>query len=105
MLVRGRAAHNYRKKTPFLLFCCSEVLTQSHHCFPDSFLAILVFGILLSKREIISNPGHSVVMNIKWTIKYLEHSLGNSKGPGNIFTTVPIVSFAFLVIVIIVSGT
>lgn len=44
-------------------------------------------------------------MNIKWKIKYLEHSLDNSKGPGNILTTVPIAIFAFLVIVIIVSGT
>lgn len=46
--------------------------------------------------EIISNPGHSVVLNIKWKIKYLEHSLDNRKGPGNILTTVTIVIFAFL---------
>lgn len=55
--------------------------------------------------EIISNPGHSIVLNFKWKIKYLEHSLDNSKGPGNILTTVTIVIFAFFVIIIIVSGT
>lgn len=104
MLERGRAAHNYRKKTPFLLFCCSKVLTQSLHRFPDSFLVILVFDVLLSKREIILNPGHSVVLSIKWKIKYLEHSLCNSKGPANVLITVTIVIFAFLAIIIIVSG-
>lgn len=55
--------------------------------------------------EIISNPSHSVVLNIKWKIKYLEHSLDNSKGPGNILTTITIVIFVFLVIITIVSGT
>lgn len=96
MLVRGRAAHNYRKKTPFLLFCCSKVLTQSHHCFLDSFLVILVFGILISKMEIISNPGHSIVLNFKWKIKYLEHSLDNSKGPGNILLLILLLFLLFL---------
>lgn len=103
--MRGKAAHNYRKKTPFLLFCCSKALAQSHHCLLDSFLVILVFGIIISKMEIISNPSHSVVLNIKWKIKYLEHSLDNSKGPGNILTTITIVIFVFLVIITIVSGT
>lgn len=54
--------------------------------------------------EVISNLGHCVIINIKWKIKYFEHSLDNSKGPGNVLTPVTIVVFAFLVI-IIVSGT
>lgn len=102
--MRGRAAHNYRKKTPFLLFCYSKALPQSHHCFLNSVIVFLIFGILVSKMEVISNLGHCVIINIKWKIKYFEHSLDNSKGPGNVLTPVTIVVFAFLVI-IIVSGT
>lgn len=55
--------------------------------------------------EIILNPDHSVVMNIKWKIKCLEHYPENSEGSGNILATVAIAICALLVITVIVGGT